>query len=60
MKVMQSRKIITTLWVKRKNSVKSAITLDTKDVKSAQDIGGNTDDNHIRVEMPLNSLMTVF
>lgn len=45
---MQSRKLINTSWVRWKNSVKLAVTLDTEDVKGAQDIGANTGGNYIR------------
>ena len=36
------------------------IMLDPEDIDSDQDIGDNTGDNHIKVEMPFNSLMTEF
>ena len=36
------------------------IMLDSEDIDSDQDIGDNTGDNHIKVEMPFNSLMTEF
>ena len=49
-----------TLWVRWKKPVKLAITLDPEDVQGVQDIGGNTSDNYIRVEMPFNSMMTEF
>ena len=45
---MQSRTLINTSWVRWKNSVKIAVTLDTEDVKGAQNIGGNTGGNYIR------------
>ena len=57
---MQSAKVIMTLWVRWKKPVKLAITLDPEDVEGVQDIGGNTGDNYIWVEMPFNSLMTEF
>ena len=57
---MQSAKVIMTLWVRWKKPVKLAITLDPEDVEGVQDIGGNTSDNYIRVEMPFNSMMTEF
>ena len=60
LKEIQSAKAIMTLWVRWKKPVKLAITLDLKDVEGAQDAGGNTGDNYIRVEMPFNSLMTEF
>ena len=40
--------------------VKSAIMLDPEDKELAQDIGGNTVGNYIRVQMPFHSLMTKF
>ena len=49
-----------TLWVRRKKPVKSVIALDPEDIEGAQDIGGNTGNNYIRVQMPFNSLMTEF
>ena len=49
-----------TLWVRWKKPVKLAIALDPEDVEGVQDIGGNTSDNYIRVEMPFNSMMTEF
>ena len=48
-----------TLWVRWKKPVKLAIMLDTED-EGAQDIKGNTSYNYTRVEIPFNSLMTVF
>ena len=45
---MQSRKLINTSWVRWKNSVKLAVTLDTEDVEDAKDRGGNTGGNYIR------------
>ena len=44
--------------VKWKKPVKLAITIDHEDVNGGQDIGGNTSDNYIKVEMPFNSLRT--
>ena len=58
LKEMQSTKVIMTLWVKWKKPVKLAITLDPEDVEGAQDIGVNTGDNYIKVEILFNSLMT--
>ena len=55
---MQSAKVIKTLWVRWRKPVKSTITLDPEDLEGGQEIGGNTGDNYIRVEMPFNSLMT--
>ena len=49
-----------TLWVRWKKPVKLAIALDPEDVEGVQDIGGNTSDKYIRVEMPFNSMMTEF
>ena len=57
---MGSAKIIMTLWVRWKKPVKLAVTLDLEGPENAQDIGGNTGDNYIRVEMPFNSLITEF
>ena len=53
-------KVIMTLWARSKKPVKLPITLDPEDVEGIQDIGSNTGDNYIRVEMPFNSLMTEF
>ena len=39
---------------------KLTIMLDPEDIDSDQDIGDNTGDNYIKVEMPFNSLMTEF
>ena len=60
LKETQSTKVIMTLWVRWKKPVKLAITLDPEDVEGAQDIGGNTGDNYIKVKMPFNSSMTEF
>ena len=60
LKEMQSAKLIMTLWVRWKKPVKLAIMLDPEDVKGAQDIGGNTGDNYIKLEMAFNCLMTEF
>ena len=49
-----------TLWARWKKPVKLAITLDPEDVEGAQDTGGNTGDNYIKMKMPFNSLMTEF
>ena len=43
-----------------KEPKKLTIKLDTEDLEDAQDIGGNPGDNHIRIEMEFNSLMTKF
>ena len=50
--------VIMTLCVRWKNPVKLAITLDLEDAKRTHDVGSNTGDNYIRVEIPFNSLMT--
>ena len=60
LKEMQSTKVIMTLWVRWKKPVNLDITLGSEDVEVTQDIGGNTSDNRIRVEMVFNSLMTEF
>ena len=57
---MESSKVIMTLRVRWKKRVKLAITLDPDDVEDVQDIGCNTGDNYVRLEMPFNSLMTEF
>ena len=57
---MQYTKIIMKFRVRWKRPVKSAINLQPKDVEGAYNIGDNTGDNHIKVEMPFNSLMTEF
>lgn len=57
---MQSRKVIITLWVKWKKTVKLVITLEPKDVDGAQDIGNNIEYKCIKEKIPLNSLMTEF
>ena len=44
LKEVQSTKMMMTLWVKWKKSVKSVLTLDTRDFEYAQDIGNNTGD----------------
>ena len=53
LKEMQPAKVIITLCV---TPVKLYITLGPEGVKDPQDVGGNTSDNYIRVEMPFNSL----
>ena len=55
---MLSAWVILTLWVRWRKPAKLAITLGPKDVKGAQDIKDNTDDNYIRAEVVFNSLMT--
>ena len=58
---MGSAKIIMTLWVRWKKRIMPLIELDPEDTKNAQDLDyGTTGDNYIRVEMPLNKLMTEF
>ena len=57
---MESVKIIMTLWIRWKKPVKLTTALDPEDLEDAQDIGGNPGDNHIRIEMPFNSLMAEF
>lgn len=42
LKKIQSTKEITTLWVRQKKPVKSAITLDPKDVENAKVVDDNT------------------
>ena len=49
---MQAEKVIMTLWVKWKKFVNSAIIVDPEDLE----IG----DNYTKLEIPFNSLMTVF
>lgn len=39
---LKKLKEITTLWVRQKKPVRSAITLDRKDVENAKDVEGNT------------------
>ena len=57
---MNSAKVIMTLWVKWKKPLpKLAFTPDAEDLEGAEDIKG-TGDQYIRIEMPFNSLMTVF
>ena len=41
---MQSTKMMMTLWVKWKKSVKSVLTLDARDFEYAKDIGNNSGD----------------
>ena len=57
---MGSAKIIMTLWVKWKKSIKQLIELDPEDLKDAQDMDDGIIDNYVRVEMPFKSLMTEF
>ena len=47
-----------TLWVRCKKPVRLAVKLESEDVEGAQDMGGNSGDNYVRVEMPVKSLMT--
>ena len=60
LKKMLSAKIIVTLWIQWKKSVKLAIMLDPENVDCAQDIGNKTGNKNIKVEMPFNNLMTIF
>ena len=62
LKKMGSAKIIMTLYVSwKKLKEQPLIELHPEDVKNAKELDdGNTGDNHIRVEMPFNSLMTEF
>ena len=46
--------------VRWKKPVKLATKLDPEDVDGPQDLGNNTGDNYIKVEMPFNSLMKEF
>ena len=58
---MGSAKIIMCLWVRWKTCIMPLIELGPEDAKNAQDLNdGTTGDNYIRVEMPYNSLVTVF
>ena len=58
---MGSAKIIMTLWVRWKKRIMPLIGLDPEDAKSAQELDdATTGDNYIKVEIPLNSLMTEF
>ena len=58
---MGSAKIIMILWVRWKKPIEQPlIELDPEGAKNAQELGDGTSDNYIRVEMPLNSLMTEF
>ena len=40
--------------------MEEAFRLDPEDYENAQDIGGNTDDKCIKVEIPSNNVMTEF
>ena len=60
LKEMGSAKIIMTLWVRWKKPIMPLIELGPKNAKDAPDVDSSTGDNHMRVEMPLNSLMTEF
>ena len=46
--------------IKWKKSLNLAITVDPEDLEIAQSIRGNTGDNYTRLEIPFNSLVTVF
>ena len=56
----QSTKVIMALWVRWKKPVKSAITLDPESVDGSYDMGNNTSDSYIKVEMPINSFNRQF
>ena len=43
---------------KMEEACKISYYVDPEDVEGTQDVGGNTGDTYIRVEMPFNSLMT--
>ena len=60
LKEMQSAKIIRILCVRLKKPVRLAIKLEPEDGEGVQDIGGNTGDNYIRVEIIFSSLMIEF
>ena len=49
-----------TLWVGWKKTLKLAITLDTEDVEDARDVGDNTGNKYMKIEMPFYSLMIEF
>ena len=58
---MGSAKIIMTLWVEWKKSIMPLIELDPEDAKDTQELDDDIiGDNYTRVEIPFNSLMTVF
>ena len=54
---MQSTKIIISLWVRWKKPMQSAITLDSEDEEGAQDIGDNTCDKYIKIDILISSLI---
>ena len=56
----QSTKVIMALWLRWKKPVKSAITLDPESVDGSYDMGNNTSDSYIKVEMPINSFNRQF
>ena len=58
LKEILSIKVVMALRVRCKNSAKLGIMLHYEDFDGAQDIGNNTGDKYIKVEMPFNSLMT--
>ena len=60
LKEMGSAKIIMTLWVRWKKAIMPLIELDPEDAKNTQNVDRSTGYNHIRVEMPFNSLMAEF
>ena len=57
---MLAEKVIVTLWVKWKKFLNLAITVDPEDLEIAEGARANTGDNYTRLEIPFNSLMTVF
>ena len=59
---MGSANIIMALWIKWKKHIEPLIKLDSQDAKNAQDLndGATGDIYYTRMEMPFNSLMTVF
>ena len=53
----QSTQVIMALLVRWKKPVKLAITLDPESVDGSYDMGNNTSDSYIKVEMPLTALI---
>ena len=49
-----------TLQVGWKKYVKLAMTLNSEDVQDTRDVGGNTGDKYMKIEMPFYSLMIEF
>ena len=56
----QSTQVIMALLVRWKKPVKLAITLDPESVDGSYDMGNNTSDSYIKVEMPINSFNRQF